>query len=286
MALLSSFKFAPLRPTVFIGSSTKGLPIARKLSGLLARAARCRVWDRGVFGIGMGTLEALVKATREHDFAILVLTADDLSNKKGLHLFLPRDNVVFELGLFMGALGKDRTFIVLKKQKGQISLPSDLDGITRADTTGKDLKVACDKIRQAMASATSRIDLTGRWYSAYQTHDKPVGRWITDTTEVRSRPPARLRFKGSTYEAIGEFSVDTEIIGVWRQTQSGASARGTFHLYVDRFGYKLYGVCTGPTSQGQNVYSGWVMVRDEKKLLEGQRELSKAMLVSRSRSLV
>ena len=100
----------------------------------------------------MGTLETLVKAKRQYDFAILVLTPDDLANKKGAQLFLPRDNVVFELGLFMGALGKDRTFILLKK-KEQIGLRSDLAGITTAELCGNEPRPACETLRQAMNRA-------------------------------------------------------------------------------------------------------------------------------------
>jgi predicted nucleotide-binding protein with TIR-like domain len=281
----NAIQFGSAKPSVFIGSSTRGLPVARRLKELLARTARCRVWDRGVFGLGMGTLEALVKATRQYDFAILVLTPDDIASKKGVRLFLPRDNVVFELGLFMGTLGKDRTFILLQQQKDRIALPSDLNGITTAEFTGQDLRSASEKLREAIAREVSGINLTGQWYSSYQRLDPPIGKWVRDKTMVTAVPPQKLRFRnfddpiGSKYEAVGELTGKNEIVGVWRETQEGATARGTFHLYTDWYGQKLYGVCTGPTSNGAHVYSGWVLVRDPNRLLEARRELRRANLV-------
>jgi predicted nucleotide-binding protein len=277
------------KPTIFIGSSSEGIKVANKLAKGLARIADCRKWNQGVFGVGQGRLEALVKATREHDFAILVLTPDDVQAKRGKKMSIPRDNVIFELGLFMGALGKDRTFIVISSDK-PITLPSDLDGITQAEFDGANFKEVRTKLQRAMQRAPARVlDLTGQWYSSYQRHDPPIGEWVEDMTEVLLKPPAKLSFRnyhdrvGSEYEAIGEFRGDGEIVGVWRERLAGARATGSFHLHVDPFGHKLYGICTGPSSRGENIYSGWVLVRDDAgKLINARRELSKAMLVCRA----
>jgi len=186
----------------------------------------------------------------------------------------------------MGALGKDRTFIVKSRDK-PILLPSDLDGITRAEFSGEDLKETCTKLHQAMASASSHLlDLTGEWYSSYQRHDPPIGDWVEDMTDVKLKMPGKLSFRnysdqvGSEYEAIGELR-NGEIVGVWRETLQGAHATGSFHLYVQPFGRMLYGVCTGPNVRGEKIYSGWVLARDVAKLNEARRELNKAMLVCR-----
>ena len=276
------------KPTLFIGSSSQGLSVAKRLRQCLARTARCTIWTQGVFGLAEGTLESLVKATKKYDFAVLVLTPDDLAKKQRKKRSIPRDNVIFELGLFMGALGKERTFIVQSSHK-RITLPTDLDGITRAKFSDQDFTEACTKLKQAIDSAPGRVrELTGHWYSSYQRHDPPVGQWVEDVTEVRSKPPGQLSFKNyknpvkSTYEAVGEFSGEKEIVGLWRETLVGARASGTFHLYVEPFGEKMYGVCTGPTVNDENIYSGWVLVRDDPiKLKDARRKLIKAMLVCR-----
>jgi hypothetical protein len=90
-----------------------------------------KLWDQGVFGLTKGTLESLVNAVDEFDFAVLVLTADDLNISRGTAKAAARDNVLFELGLFLGSLGRERTFIVYNHADSP-SLPSDLAGVTLA----------------------------------------------------------------------------------------------------------------------------------------------------------
>lgn len=117
------------RPTVFVGSSTEGHDVARAIQLLLDRSCEVEIWDQGVFGLGQGTLESLVLALGRFDFAVLVLTADDLTVKRGKKKSSARDNVLFELGLFIGGLGRDRTYMVFDRTSPP-DLPSDLAGIT------------------------------------------------------------------------------------------------------------------------------------------------------------
>jgi CRP/FNR family cyclic AMP-dependent transcriptional regulator len=65
----------------------------------------------------------------EADFAALVFGPDDKVMSRKIEEMAPRDNVVFELGLFMGDLKRERTFIV-KEHKADIKIPSDLLGLT------------------------------------------------------------------------------------------------------------------------------------------------------------
>jgi len=119
------------KSSVFIGSSAEGLKIAKHLQVLLDHSCEVTIWSQGVFGLNKGSLEALVNALDGFDFAILVLTADDLVTSRDVSTAAPRDNVLFELGLFMGGLGKNRTFIVYDRSKS-LKLPSDLAGVTAA----------------------------------------------------------------------------------------------------------------------------------------------------------
>jgi predicted nucleotide-binding protein len=76
-------------------------------------------------------LESLLRAVKQVEYAVLVLTPDDLVHKRDAIRNSPRDNVLFELGLFMGALGRERTYIVYCRDE-KIDLPTDLAGVTAA----------------------------------------------------------------------------------------------------------------------------------------------------------
>ena len=119
------------RPRVFLGSSSEGLKIAKNLQVLLDHSCEVTIWSQGVFGLSSGTLESLVLALDDYDFAVLILTPDDMVTSREKTSSAPRDNVLFELGLFMGGLGRSRTFILYDRTQ-EIKLPSDLAGVTAA----------------------------------------------------------------------------------------------------------------------------------------------------------
>jgi len=116
-------------PAVFIGSSSEGKPYAEYLQAALEDHCEAAVWDQGTFGLSESGLDALIAETKRVDFAIFVLTPDDLTVKRGQEEPSARDNVIFEAGLFAGALGPKRTFLVHAKDL-KLNLPSDLVGIT------------------------------------------------------------------------------------------------------------------------------------------------------------
>ena len=120
------------REKAFIGSSTEGLPIARSLQSLLREDLRSVVWNQGtVFGLGETTIESLEKAVHEFDFGIFVFTPDDEIITRETNKPVARDNVLFELGLFLGKLSRQRAFLV-HPAKRAISLPTDLIGMATA----------------------------------------------------------------------------------------------------------------------------------------------------------
>ena len=122
---------SPGRPKVFIGSSVEGLEIAEVIQLGLDHVAECTIWSQGVFGLSSITVDTLIARAKRADWAVLVLTPDDLVNKRNRDGRIPRDNVIFELGLFMGALGREHTFMVYNRDL-PMELPSDLAGVTPA----------------------------------------------------------------------------------------------------------------------------------------------------------
>ena len=149
------------RPPMFIGSSSEGLSIARAIQVELENDVDATIWDQGVFGLSQSSLEALENVAHEVEFAVLVLTADDLVTKRGESGMVPRDNVLLEAGVFIGALGRYRVFLVSCRED-VLDLPSDLHGITRAEYNRRpgDEQAAvgpvASRIRKAMAEAASQ----------------------------------------------------------------------------------------------------------------------------------
>jgi hypothetical protein len=116
------------RPRIFVGSSTEAKPVAERLHALLSEFARPRLWPHS-FRLSQHFLDDILRQARECEFGVFVLTADDLVTMRGETLGAARDNVLFELGVFFGALGKDRAFFIFCGDDPP-SLPSDLQGMT------------------------------------------------------------------------------------------------------------------------------------------------------------
>lgn len=115
---------------VFIGSSAEGLKIARTLQAELEAATGCSVnrWDTDTFAPGSFTLDALLAQANTVDFAILVATGEDTIITRGTQTAAVRDNIILEFGIFLGALGRERVYLL---SVGEAKLPSDLLGLTR-----------------------------------------------------------------------------------------------------------------------------------------------------------
>lgn len=118
------------RIRVFIVSSAESLPIARTIQNAFAHDPFVTVvWTDGVFRVANYTLESLEEQIDNSDFAIAIAHADDLTESRGKDWPSPRDNVIFELGLFMGRLGRARA-ILMEPREEKLKLPSDLAGLT------------------------------------------------------------------------------------------------------------------------------------------------------------
>ena len=148
---------------VFIGSSTESLAIANAIkAGLSKDPFNVEVWTDGVFGPSQFAIEALEQQALEKDFAVLVLGPDDKITSRTATKLAPRDNVILELGLFIGAFGHSRVFMVLPK-KVDIKMPTDLLGVTPLLYTPTDarhlktrMRPVCDQLKKALTEQGPR----------------------------------------------------------------------------------------------------------------------------------
>src|SRR4051812_48436397 len=161
------------KPRIFLGSSGKQGKLLQALTRGLEDVAHVEPWTTS-FNPGTTTLERLLELTREVDFAAFVFAQDDwttntpaaaAASPAAAGQASPRDNVVFEAGLFGGVLGMRRTFIL---HASGAKLPTDLLGLTcvRYDgsTTAAEMKVVCQKLHRAIENEGSIRRIEGMWW--------------------------------------------------------------------------------------------------------------------------
>jgi hypothetical protein len=174
------------KPRIFLGSSGKQAKLLQALTRGLEDVAHVEPWTTS-FNPGTSTLERLLELTREVDFAAFVFARDDwtansppAAEASGSGQASPRDNVVFEAGLFGGALGMRRTFIL---HANGAKLPSDLLGLTCVRygdaTTAAEVRVVNQKLRKAIENEWRAARIEGLW-------------WQLSLTERSSREPSAV----------------------------------------------------------------------------------------------
>lgn len=118
-----------MKPRIFVGSSVEGLGIAYAIQQNLMHSAEVTVWDQGVFKLSQTIIESLVKILENSDFGVFVFSNDDITKIRNEEKNTVRDNVLFELGLFIGKLSRERVYFIIPSDT-ILHLPTDLLGIT------------------------------------------------------------------------------------------------------------------------------------------------------------
>ncbi|MFH6984490.1 CBASS system CD-NTase-associated NAD(+) hydrolase Cap12 [Marinoscillum luteum] len=129
-----------IKKRLFIGSSSEELNLAETAKAILDKDFDVsiwneNVWDKSIFKINQNFLSDLLKATLQYDFGILIGTGDDKVTFRGTEVLQPRDNVLFELGLFTGRLGTSKCAFLIDKE---IKLLSDFGGLSVAQFDTED----------------------------------------------------------------------------------------------------------------------------------------------------
>jgi hypothetical protein len=159
------------KPRIFLGSSGKQAKLLQALTRGLEDVADVEPWTTS-FNPGISTLERLLELSREVDFAVFVFAQDDwttatpaASSAAEAGQASPRDNVVFEAGLFGSALGLRRTFILHARQS---KLPSDLLGLTvvryEEAATAAEMRTVNQKLRKAIEDEGRLARIEGLWW--------------------------------------------------------------------------------------------------------------------------
>jgi predicted nucleotide-binding protein with TIR-like domain len=174
------------KPRIFLGSSAKQAKMLQALTRGLEDVADVEPWTVS-FNPGTTTLERLLELVHEVDFAAFVFARDDwtthtppASDPKESGQASPRDNVVFEAGLFGGVLGMRRTFIL---HASGTKLPSDLLGLTciryGETMTAAEMRIVNQKLRKAIESEGRVTAIEGLW-------------WQFSLTERSTREPSAV----------------------------------------------------------------------------------------------
>jgi hypothetical protein len=159
------------KPRIFLGSSGKQQKLLQALTRGLGDVAEVKPWTTS-FNPGTSTLDRLVELAHEVDFAAFLFARDDWTTANTSDApppdsgqSAPRDNVVFEAGLFGGVLGMRRTFIV---HASGAKLPTDLLGLTcvryEDANSAAEVKAINQKLRKAIENEGRLAGIEGWWW--------------------------------------------------------------------------------------------------------------------------
>jgi hypothetical protein len=201
------------KPRIFLGSSGKQEKLLQALTRGLEDVALVEPWTTS-FNPGTTTLDRLLELTREVDFAAFAFARDDwtttnpsASPPTGSGQASPRDNVVFEAGLFGGALGMRRTFIL---HASGSKLPSDLLGLTCVRygdaTTPAEMRVVNQKLRKAIESAGRIARIEGLWWQFSLTERNQREPSAVSLLRISRDRDGALELSGRSWQADGSLS--------------------------------------------------------------------------------
>jgi hypothetical protein len=188
------------KPRIFIGSSKEQQKLLQSITRGLEDVAQVEPWTSS-FNPGTTTLERLLELAHQVDFAAFVFAKDDwttntaqVSDAAEPGQASPRDNVVFEAGLFGGVLGMHRTFIL---HANGAKLPTDLLGLTSVrygDVTAAEMRLVNQKLRKAIESEGRVARIEGLW-------------WQFSLTERSAEEPSAVSFLRISRDRDGAFEL-------------------------------------------------------------------------------
>jgi hypothetical protein len=201
------------KPRIFLGSSAMQAKLLQALTRGLEDVAQVEPWTAS-FNPGTTTLERLLELVHEVDFAAFVFARDDwtsntpaASEPSGAVQASPRDNVVFEAGLFGGVLGMRRTFIL---HASGAKLPSDLLGLTLIRygeaMTAAEMRDVNQKLRRAIESEGRIAGIHGIWWQFSLTERSSAEPSAVSLLRISRDRDGMLELTGRSWQADGTLS--------------------------------------------------------------------------------
>jgi CAP12/Pycsar effector protein, TIR domain len=196
------------KPRIFLGSSGQQAKLLEAITRGLEDIADVEPWTT-TFNPGRSTLDRLVELSQEVDFAAFVFAQDDwtTTDVSESGQASPRDNVVFEAGLFGGALGIRRTFIL---HANGSKLPTDLLGLTSVrydpDTGPEEIRAINEKLRKAIETEGRRGLVEGLWWQLSLTVRSEVEPSAVSLLQVSRDRDGVLNVNGRAWQEDGTLS--------------------------------------------------------------------------------
>jgi hypothetical protein len=254
-----------MKPELFIGSSRESIHVVNALTEVLEFDFNVNPWFNGIFDIGSTTLDDLLNAVNKSDFGIFVFSDDDVSLIRKKTYTVARDNVLFELGMYLGKLGKANCFILMPSNTSdEFHMPTDLIGFSvgnydngRANLPAA-LNAFCSKLKRQIFDQ-SEFNLTGVWHQEWsvQSEDFPETD-VDENAEIFSyKDKLKGSFKasdGKAYLMDGHIS-NRHVTGTWINKFGGPGYNGAFQLVINPSGDAMEGTWIG-WSKNETVKSG------------------------------
>ena len=295
------------RPRIFLGSSGKQAKLLQALTRGLEDIAHVDPWTSS-FNPGTTTLERLVELAHQVDFAAFVFARDDWTTagpgaspapESGQDS--PRDNVVFEAGLFGGVLGMRRTFILHAHGS---KLPSDLLGLTCVRygdaTSAAEMKAINQKLRQAIETEGRLARIEGLWWQFSLTELGPREPSAVSLLRISRDRDGALELSGRAWqedgrlssryasEAVKERKEPTGIFYYWKgerpRDPAAPQLEGTGEIRLESAdratGYWTTRADTDPTLRARTSGVYWRAESEDLTILDGTDDRRRAELIS------
>ena len=294
------------KPRMFLGSSTKQAKLLDVLTRGLEDMVDVEPWTTS-FNPGTSTLERLLELTREVDFAAFLFAQDDwtaasppASPESGSGQAAPRDNVVFEAGLFGGALGMRRTFIL---HAGGAKLPTDLLGLTCArykTPTAAEMKNVVALLRKAIENEAQLSRIEGQWWQFSLTERTAREPSAVSLLKIARDRDGALEVVGRSWqedgslsarywsEAVKEKKESSGIFYFWKGDRpldpNAPQLEGTGEILVESAdrasGYFTIRADSHPKVKARTVGVYWRADPDDMSILDGRDDRKRAELIA------